>query len=201
LSLLQQAAGGRPSSTTQSKEDGVVFKVGQKVVYPNHGVAVIEEIDTRDIDGRPDEFYLLRLRFNNSLVMVPTRNADEIGLRRPIGNSQCETLLTVLAQDFSTPPTEWKNRFREFSDRMRTGDVFSVAEVLKTLTFLSQQKPLSFREKRMLDRARYLVISELALVYGQSEARIEPQVDQALRGACDKHERAFPRANGFRTSH
>jgi CarD family transcriptional regulator len=64
----------------------VVFKVGQKVVYPNHGVAVIEEIDTRDIDGGPDEFYLLRLRFNNSLVMVPTRNADEIGLRRPIGN-------------------------------------------------------------------------------------------------------------------
>jgi len=179
----------------------MVFKVGQKVVYPNHGVAVIEQIDTRDIDGRLDEFYLLRLRFNNSVVLVPTRNADEIGLRRPIGNSQCETLLAVLAQDFSTPPAEWKNRFREFSDRMRTGDVFSVAEVLKTLTFLSQQKPLSFREKRMLDRARYLVISELALVYGQSEARIEPRVDQALRGACDKHERSFARANGSGTSH
>jgi CarD family transcriptional regulator, regulator of rRNA transcription len=179
----------------------VVFKVGQKVVYPNHGVAVIEEIDTRDIDGGPDEFYLLRLRFNNSLVMVPTRNADEIGLRRPIGNSQCETLLAALAQDFSTPPAEWKNRFREFSDRMRTGDIFSVAEVLKTLTFLNQQKPLSFREKRMLDRARYLVISELALVCGQSEARIEPRVDQALRGACDKHKHAFGRANGSGTSH
>lgn len=84
---------------------------------------------------------------------------------------------------------------------MRTGDIFSVAEVLKTLTFLNQQKPLSFREKRMLDRARYLVISELALVCGQSEARIEPRVDQALRGACDKHKHAFGRANGSGTSH
>jgi RNA polymerase-interacting CarD/CdnL/TRCF family regulator len=64
------------------KEDGVVFKVGQKVIYPNHGVAIVEQIDMRDIDGRKDEFYLLRLHFNNSLVMVPTRNADEIGLRR-----------------------------------------------------------------------------------------------------------------------
>ncbi len=174
----------------------MVFKVGQKVVYPNHGVAIVEEIEIRDIDGRSDEYYLLRLRFNNSLVMVPTRNADEIGLRRPIADSQCQTLLNVLAQDFSTPPTEWKNRFREFSDRMRTGDVFSVAEVLKTLTFLNQQKPLSFREKRMLDRARYLVISELALVHNQSEANIEPRVDQALRGSCDEHQRAFARVDG-----
>jgi CarD family transcriptional regulator len=178
----------------------VVFKVGQKVVYPNHGVAIIERIETRDIDGRCDEYYLLRLRFNNSLVMVPTRNAGEIGLRKPIANSQCQALFSALAQDFSTPPTEWKNRFKELSDRMRTGDVFSVAEVLKTLTFLNQQKPLSFREKRMLDRARYLVISELALVYNEAEALIEPRVDVALRGACDEHQRAFIKA-GSGNSH
>lgn len=179
----------------------MVFQVGQQVVYPNHGVAVVEQIDTRDIDGRKDEYYLLRLRFNNSLVMVPTRNADEIGLRTPIAGSQCQGLLDVLAQDFCAPPAEWKNRFREFSDRMRSGDVFSVAEVLKTLTFLNQQKPLSFREKRMLDRARYLVISELALVFDQTEANIEPRVDQALRGACDEHLRAFAPPDGAETSH
>jgi CarD family transcriptional regulator len=178
----------------------VVFKIGQKVVYPNHGVAVIEQIETRDIDGRCDEYYLLRLRFNDSLVMVPTRNAGEIGLRRPIANNQCQALFDVLAQDFSTPPSEWKNRFKELSDRMRTGDVFSVAEVLKTLTFLNKQKPLSFRERRMLDRARYLVISELALVYNEAEAMIEPRVDQALRGACDEHQRAFVKT-GTQNSH
>ena len=179
----------------------MVFKVGQRVIYPNHGVAVVEEIDMRDIDGRKDEFYLLRLHFNNSLVMVPTRNADEIGLRRPIANAQCQELLSLLAQDFSTPPSEWKNRFREFSDRMRSGDLFSVAEVLKTLTYLNQLKPLSFREKRMLDRARYLVISELAIVCGQSEASMEPKVDQALQGACDQHNRAFVRPSGVHRAH
>ena len=71
----------------------MVFKIGQKVVYPNHGVAIVEQIEARDIGGNKDEYYLLRLRFNNSLVMVPTRNADEIGLRRPIANDQCQTLL------------------------------------------------------------------------------------------------------------
>ena len=179
----------------------MVFKIGQKVVYPNHGVAIVEQIEARDIGGNKDEFYLLRLRFNNSLVMVPTRNADEIGLRRPIANDECQTLLVTLGQDFSTPPSEWKNRFREFSDRMRSGDVFLVAEVLKTLTYLNQLKPLSFREKRMLDRARYLVISELAMVYGQPEATIEPKVDQALRGACSKHNQTSTGLNGAGQSH
>jgi CarD family transcriptional regulator len=179
----------------------MVFKIGQKVVYPNHGVAIVEQIEARDIGGKKDEFYLLRLRFNNSLVMVPTRNADEIGLRRPIANDQCQTLLVTLGQDFSTPPTEWKNRFREFSDRMRSGDVFMVAEVLKTLTYLNQLKPLSFREKRMLDRARYLVISELATVNGQTEASIEPKVDQALRGACSKHHKTSTGVNGTGRPH
>jgi CarD family transcriptional regulator len=179
----------------------VVFKVGQKVVYPNHGVAVVEQIDMRDIDGMADEYYLLRLYQNNSLVMVPTRNADEIGLRRPIANRQCEVLLKALAEDFSSPPAEWKNRFKEFSDRMRSGDLFSIAEVLKTLTYLNQLKPLSFREKRMLERARYLVISEVAIVCRQSEAHVEPKVDQALRGACRKHGDAFTPANGARHGH
>ena len=174
----------------------MVFKIGQKVVYPNHGVAIVEQIEARDIGGNKDEYYLLRLRFNNSLVMVPTRNADEIGLRRPIANDQCQTLLLTLGQDFTTPPTEWKNRFREFSDRMRSGDVFLVAEVLKTLTYLNQLKPLSFREKRMLDRARYLVISELATVNEQTEASIEPKVDQALRGACSKHKTSAVNGSG-----
>ena len=179
----------------------MVFKVGQKVVYPNHGVAIIEQIEAREIGGKNDEFYLLRIRFNNSLVMVPIRNADEIGLRSPIADDECQTLLRTLGQDFTTPPSEWKNRFREFSDRMRSGDVFLVAEVLKTLTYLNQLKPLSFREKRMLDRARYLVISELAIVYGQPEATIEPEVDQALRGACSKHHQTSSELNGVGRSH
>jgi len=179
----------------------VIFKIGQKVVYPNHGIGTIEEIDIRHINGEQSEFYLLRLCATNSLVMVPTRNADEVGLRQPIGNNQCEALLKILSKDFSAPPTDWKDRFKDFSDKMRSGDIFSVAEVLKTLTYMSRLKPLSFREKRMLERARYLVVSELALVCGLPEARVGPKVDSALRGACNKHTRAFARANGTNTGH
>lgn len=177
------------------------FRIGQKVVYPNHGIGVIEQIEARHINGEQNEFYLLRLTATNSLVMIPTGNADEVGLRRPIGNTQCETLLKLLAQDFSAPPPDWKDRFKDFSERMRSGDIFAVAEVLKTLTYLGQHKPLSFREKRMLERARYLVISELALVCGQPETRVEPKVDQALRGACSKHTRAFARTTGATAGH
>jgi CarD family transcriptional regulator len=188
--LLKRMTSRGNRQSKSDEEDGVEFKIGQKVVYPNHGIGTIEQIEARQVDGQDNEFYLLRLCASNSLVMVPTRNADEVGLRSPIGNEQCAILLKLLAADFTSPPTDWKDRFKEFSDRMRTGDLFSVAEVLKILTFLSQHKPLSFREKRMLERARYLVISELALAWGEPETRIEPRVDHALQGACTKHTRA-----------
>jgi CarD family transcriptional regulator len=165
----------------------VVFKIGQKVIYPTQGVAIIEQIEARQINGEQQEFYLLRVQANNSLVMVPTRNADEIGLRRPIAARQCDDLLKALATDFSAPPADWKDRFKEFSEAMRSGDLFAVAEVLKTLTYLNQHKPLSFREKQMLERARYLIVSELAIVSRRSEASVSPKVEEALNGACDKH--------------
>ncbi|MBS1808180.1 MAG: CarD family transcriptional regulator [Acidobacteria bacterium] len=174
----------------------MLFKVGQKVVYPNHGIAIIEQIDSRQINGEVNDFYLLRLHSTNSTVMVPVRNAREVGLRHPIANKQCNELLRVLAEDLTMPEMDWKNRFKDFSDRMRSGDLFLIAEVLKTLTYLNQLKPLSFREKRMLEKARQLVISELASVGGVSEAKIEPKVDAALDGACNKHRTAFASSSG-----
>ncbi|HKX32579.1 MAG TPA: CarD family transcriptional regulator [Blastocatellia bacterium] len=173
----------------------MVFKVGQKVVYPTQGIAIVEQIESRQIDGGRQEFYLLRLHANQSLVMVPMRNADEIGLRRPIAARQCEELMQVLAKDFSTPPADWKDRFKEFTEVMRSGDLFGVAEVLKTLTYLNQLKPLSFREKQMLERARYLIVSELALVSRRSEASIMPKVEEALSGACTKHAKSVATAH------
>lgn len=168
----------------------MIFKIGQKVVYPTQGIAIVEQIEARQINGEQQEFYLLRLQANNSTVLVPTRNADGIGLRRPIAARRGEDLLKELAQDFAAPPSGWKDRFKEFSDQMRTGDLFAVAAVLKTLTYLNGIKPLSFREKQMLERARYLVVSELALVARRSEAKIAPQVEAALDGACHKHAHA-----------
>jgi CarD family transcriptional regulator len=172
------------------EEDEMFFKVGQKVIYPTQGIAIVEKIESRQFNGEQQDFYLLRLQAHDSLVMVPTRNAGEIGLRRLIAARQCDELLEALAKDFSHPPSDWKDRFREFSEIMRSGDLFAVAEVLKTLTYLNRHKPLSFREKQMLERARYLIVSELALVRRRSEAMIAPKVDAALNGACARHAQA-----------
>src|SRR5881275_1094979 len=166
----------------------VGFKVGQKVVYPNHGIGTIEQIEQKQIGTNSLPFYTLRLAATNSLVLVPVANASEVGLRTPISNGECEMLLKNLSDDFSSPANDWKDRFKDFSEKMRTGDIFEVADVLKNLTFLSHIKPLSFREQRMLERSRYLVVSELAAVCRQPECRIEPRVDQALEHACARHD-------------
>ncbi len=165
----------------------MVFKVGQKIVYPSQGVGVVEQIESRQINGEAHEFYMLRLHTNNSTVMVPTRNAEEIGLRRPITRTKCDELLAVLAADFAAPAKDWKDRFKDFSEAMRSGDPFAVAEMLKTLTYLNQIKPLSFREKQMLERAHALLVGELAMVCKKAEAAIAPKVDEALQKACDQH--------------
>jgi CarD family transcriptional regulator len=170
------------------------FKVGQKVVYPNHGIGTIERIEQKQIGAALLPFYTLRLAANNSLVLVPVSNASEVGLRSPISSGECEMLLKALADDFSSPANDWKDRFKDFSEKMRTGDIFEVADVLKHLTYLSHLKPLSFREQRMLERARYLVVSELAAVCRQPECNLEPRVEQALARACSKHDRRPVRA-------
>jgi len=175
----------------------VAFKVGEKVVYPNHGIGIVEEIATRETGPASSRFYMLRLKATDSVVMVPIDNAMGVGLRPPIKAKDCERLLSLLSENFAAPPADWKDRYKEFLEKMRTGDVFTVAEVLKTLTFLSQRKPLSFREKRMLERARFLVVSELAIVMRKADKDIEPVVDDALANACSKHTRgvsASPRA-------
>ena len=171
----------------------VGFKVGQKVVYPNHGIGTIERIEQKQIGATLLPFYTLRLAANNSVVLVPVPNASEVGLRAPISSGECDMLLKALADDFLSPANDWKDRFKEFSEKMRTGDIFEVADVLKHLTYLSNIKPLSFREQRMLERSRYLVVSELAAVCRQPECNIEPRVDQALEHSRARHER---RANG-----
>lgn len=179
------------------------FKLGQKVVYPNHGIAVIEQIEQKQIGTSVLPFYTLRLAATNSVVLVPVANASGVGLRSPISSAECELLLKSLGDDFSCPSQDWKDRFKDFSDKMRTGDIFEVADVLKNLTFLSHLKPLSFREQRMLERAQYLVVSELAAVCHQPECNVEPRVEQALGRACAKHERqpARTRAASAAASH
>ena len=159
------------------------FRVGEKVVYPNHGVGIVEEVTCRSVNGVPEEFYMLRIHSNASLVMVPTTNVKSVGLRKIIRKCDCEGLYKILQEDFFEPASDWKGRYKEHCEKMRTGSIFQVAEVLKNLVYLSFKKSLSFREKRMLDRAKQLIITEVATVRGVSEKSVEDHIDRALAEA------------------
>lgn len=156
------------------------FKVGDKVVYPNHGIGVIEEITQRPGEGEDRSFYCLRILANQSTVMVPTSNTDQVGLRKVISRKEIDRVFRILRASDVLVPGDWKGRYQENSDRMRTGSIDEVAQVLKNLALLSQSKSLSYRERKMLDKARYLVISEIAEVSKMPEAQVEEKVDRAI---------------------
>ncbi len=160
-----------------------LFSVGDKVVYPNHGVGIIEQINVRNLSGRNESFYQLKICSNSMMVMVPTCNVDDVGLRKLIKKEEVEKVLDHLRRTEISSQPDWKNRFKENSQKMRTGCIFEVADVLKSLSCLSQGRILSFREKKMLDRARHLIVSEVATVGNLSEAKVEKMVDTALTGA------------------
>ena len=161
------------------------FQVGQKVIYPNHGIGVVESIQTRPTPTGKISLYKLRILANDSRVWVPQQNADGVGLRHVITTSDARKIFNILGDGTIDQHPNWKGRFKENSDKMRTGSIYEVAIVLKGLTFLSRKKALSFREKRMLDRAKFLIVSEIAEVEGKEATAIEEKVDKALNKTFD----------------
>jgi CarD family transcriptional regulator len=147
----------------------ITFNVGEKVVYPNHGVGTIENIASRSFGSQFEPFYLLRLaNCGGMTVMVPFSHVDDVGLRRVTRNGEISRVLTFLSSGRCRCSGDWKNRFRENSEKMRVGSLLDIAEVLKTLLILQLEKPLSFREKKMLDRARQMLLAELSISRGIS---------------------------------
>jgi CarD family transcriptional regulator len=169
------------------------FHIGDKVVYPNHGVAVIEQISSRSIGASVERFYLLNIKSSSLKVMVPCHNAGSVGIRRVVRNGEAQKILDFLSIAENGTNADWKDRFKENSDRMRTGSLMEVAGVLKGLISLHQAKPLSFREKKMLERARYLLVSELAMSRNCEESKIEELLTLAL-AKCNLR---FPEASEF----
>jgi CarD family transcriptional regulator len=159
---------------------GLNFQIGDKVVYPNHGVGIIEQISSRTVGATIERFYLLKIKSSNLKVMVPFQNITSVGLRRVIKNGECQKILDYLTDGKCENHTDWKYRFKENSEKMRTGSLLEVAGVLKSLLMLNQSKPLSFREKKMLERARYLLVSELAMAKNLDEADVEHLLTKAL---------------------
>jgi CarD family transcriptional regulator len=168
----------------------VTFDVGQKVVYPNHGVSVVEEISSTKLDGTEQTLYHLRLLSNNSKVMVPKQNLELVGLR-PLGDDEkIKKLIGILEDGNIDTYKDWKGRYKQNLDKMKTGQLMEVAEVLKNLCLVSQKKSLSFREKKMFERAKYFIVSEVAQVRGIDEGEAEELVEKALEGSLQKLKKA-----------
>ena len=161
----------------------MTFQVGEKVVYPNHGVATIENISSRAFAGQFERFYLLRLTFNSLTVMVPFSHVEELRLRKVTRNVEITRVMSFLSEGRCRRFHDWKDRFKENTEKMRDGSLLAVAEVLKTLLILQADKPLSFREKKMLDRARHMLIMELSTTRGMGVKQAEELLEQALSKA------------------
>jgi CarD family transcriptional regulator len=156
------------------------FKIGDKVVYPNHGLGIIEQIEKRSMGDRIEEFLTLRIVANDSTVMVPRSNTSNVGLRRVVTRKEVEEVFDVLKDTKITLYDDWKGRFQENSDKMRTGSITEVARVFKSLSHLALQKNLSYRERRMLDKAKYLIVSEIAEVERMPVDQVEAKIDRAV---------------------
>ncbi|HSU31863.1 MAG TPA: CarD family transcriptional regulator [Bryobacteraceae bacterium] len=158
----------------------MTFQVGEKVVYPNHGVGTIENISLRFFGSQQERFYLLRLFPNSMTVMVPFSHVGDVGLRKVTKCSEITRVLQYLATGRPCCTHDWKDRFKENSDKMKGGNLLEIAEVFKTLTFIQQAKPLSFREKKMLERARSMIVLETSIAKALSETAAIALIGKAL---------------------
>jgi len=173
----------------------VAFKVGQKVVYPNHGVTVVEKIAPAAMDGVEQTYLHLRLLSNNSRVMVPKTNVDLVGLRPLVEKGEIRALFSILEDSNIDTYKDWKGRYKQNLDKMKTGRLTDVAEVLKNLRLVAMKKSLSFREKKMYERAKYFIVSEVAHVKNLAEKEAEVLVEKAIHSAIEKRSRKLQSVN------
>ena len=166
------------------------FKIGDKVIYPNHGLGIVAKIEEKTIFGNTEGFFHLRILSTESTVLVPVANVDNVGLRRAISDEEVEELYRLLGDGHIDNHQNWKGRFKDNSDKMRTGSIYDMADVLKSLTFLAKSKSLSFREKRMLDRAKALIVSEISEVMRIKPEAVDARVNEQLEKCFAERARA-----------
>ncbi len=150
-----------------------MFKVGEKVVYPAHGVGQIEAVRTQAISGLPKKFYMLRILDTDMKIMIPIDNVESVGLRKVIDKQMVSRVYKVLRQKkVETDQQTWNRRYREYTEKIKTGSVLEIATVLRDLFLLKGDKELSFGERKVLDTARNLLVKELSIARSHSEQRI-----------------------------
>ena len=158
----------------------MTYDVGQTVVYPHHGAAVIEKRETRSLQGTERDYLVLRLTYGDLTLMVPADATDEVGLRSVCSDDEVEAVWEVLAsRDFSMP-TNWSRRFKANYEKLKSGDIFQVAEVVRNLALRERDRGLSAGEKRMLTKARQILVSELSAAIKKSDGDTETLIEKIL---------------------
>jgi CarD family transcriptional regulator len=156
------------------------FEVGDKVVYPHHGAAVIERREMKVVMGEEKEYLVLRLAYGDLVCSVPTDNTEVVGLREIINDEEVEEVFAVLRKKEARMPTNWSRRFKNHVEKLKSGDIYQVAEVVRNLSLREKDKGLSAGEKRMLANARRILVSELTFAINVSEEEAEAKLDEAL---------------------
>jgi CarD family transcriptional regulator len=158
-----------------------MFERGDLAVYPAHGVGVIESIEDKEISGNSQRFYIMRILDNNMIIMIPTRNARNVGLREIIDPQAVAKIYEILTtREQVVEHQTWNRRYRDYMEKIKTGSLFQVAEVLRDLTLLNLDKDLSFGERKMLDTAKNLLIKELSIARKKEEIEIEADIQKLL---------------------
>lgn len=157
-----------------------MFKVGDKIVYPMHGAGTIESIEEREILGEKQKYYIMKMPVGDIKVMVPTKNAELIGVRDVIDGNVAESVLEVLGAEPTDMSSNWNKRYRDNQDKMKSGDICEVADVVRNLTFRQKAKGLATGEKKMLSNAKQILVSELVLAESMTKEQVESLIDEKI---------------------
>lgn len=157
-----------------------MFNIGDKIVYPMHGAGIIEGIEEKEILGKKRKYYVMRLPLGNMKIMIPIDNTENIGLREVIDEDQLTEVVEILKGSKSKMSQNWNRRYRANMDKIKSGDIYEVAEVVRNLVLLDEEKGLSTGERKMLNSAKQILVSELSLVRNLSEEEAENMLQGIL---------------------
>jgi CarD family transcriptional regulator len=163
-----------------------IFKVGDNAVYPSHGVGVVRGVQEKDVGGRKKYFYILQLLENGSTILIPTDKVKDVGLRSIITKKDVPKIYKILrAEETATDSQTWNRRYREYMEKIKTGSIYEIAEVLRDLYRLKTDKDLSFGERKMLDTAKSLLVKELSLAQKIKEETIEEEIKEIFEAPIE----------------
>ncbi|MBZ2175206.1 CarD family transcriptional regulator [Schnuerera sp. xch1] len=157
-----------------------MFNIGDKIVYPMHGAGVIEGIEEREILGEKRKYYIMRMPIGDMRVMIPVDNIEEIGIREIIGNEEFEKVLTILKGDKTKMPQNWNRRYRINMEKIKSGDIFEIAAVVRNLMLRDAEKTLSTGERKMLNNAKQMLVSEIVLAVDSNQEETEKLIDRTV---------------------